>query len=79
MALYNQLDERIYNPSVGGIYDRKTKMEIESQNYRNRKIKEKLWANPIWRMMIRILQITGLMKLIKKLKIDKKIKNMLRK
>ena len=79
LTLYNEIDKRIYNPSVGGIYDEKTKIEMEYQNYKNKKIKEELWANPIWRMMIRILQITGVMKLIKKLKIDKKIKNILRK
>ena len=32
------------------------------------KIKEKLWTHPSWRFFIRILQKTGIMKFLKKIK-----------
>lgn len=79
LVLYNELDQRIYNPCKGGIYDDKTKLEMARQNYRNRRIKEKLWENPLWRLFIKTLKVTGLMKIAKKLKIDQKIKSKFRK
>jgi glycosyltransferase involved in cell wall biosynthesis len=37
-------------------------------------INNRLWDNPLWRVLIRFTQKTGIMKLIKKNEIDKKIK-----
>ena len=51
IVMYNQLDIRNYFPQSGGMA----------------KLKEKLWKNPLWRGMIKFLQVTGIMKVIKKI------------
>lgn len=43
------------------------------------KVKEKLWANPIYRFIIKTIKVTGIMSLIKKIHLDKKIKNVAKK
>ncbi len=40
-------------------------------------IKDKLWCNPLWRVFVRFLQKTGIMKLIKNSKLGKKVKKMI--
>ena len=63
IVMYNQLDIRNYFPQSGGMDSE----NIELHNYKMTKLKEKLWKNPLWRGMIKFLQITGIMKVIKKI------------
>ena len=63
IVMYNQLDIRNYFPQSGGMDSE----NIELHNYKMTKLKEKLWKNPLWRGMIKFLQVTGIMKVIKKI------------
>lgn len=68
IVLYNQIDVRNYFPQINfnpkNEFDRKAQI-IEKKIYKRRKIKEKLWTYPIWRVFIRVLQKTGLIKIFK--------------
>lgn len=70
LVLYNQLDQRCYFSDKGGI-------GIDENFYeeKNQRMKDELWQNPIWRASIIFMKKTGIMKLVRKIGIDKKIKN----
>lgn len=73
IVMYNQLDIRNYFPQEGGDY-------FESDNlkqYKISQIKGKLWENPLWRGFIKLLKRTGLIKIIKKSQIKRKVKNII--
>ena len=74
LVMFNQIDQRFYNPEEGGIGE---KAEMHSAEVSL--IKSKLWKNPLWRSFVKFLQKTGLMKLIKKTKVDKAIKKAVKK
>ncbi len=60
LVIFNQLDRRYYG--------------VDSGNARFEHLKDKLWTNPLWRGFIKVLQKTGIMRLIKRKGIDRKIK-----
>ena len=70
IVLYNQADPRQYFPQE------RTECEIGNNVRRAklRRLKEKLWTNPLWRGFIKFLQKTGIMKIIDKLKIKQFMK-----
>ena len=64
----------MYNPEEGGFGER-----VEAYSPDMSMLKSKLWKNPIWRGFVKFLQKTGLMKLIKKSKMDRALKNAVKK
>lgn len=74
LVLFNQIDQRVYNPEEGGFGER-----VEAYSSDMSMLKSKLWKNPIWRGFVKFLQKTGLMKLIKKSKMDRALKNAVKK
>lgn len=75
IVLYNQLDIRYNFPQEGG---ESSESAIEdSKRYKIVQLKGKLWKHPLWRGLIKILKITGIMKLIKRTKIKDKIKKVI--
>lgn len=60
LVIFNQLDKRSYG--------------VDSTNAKFQYLKDRLWTNPLWRTLITFLQKTGIMKLVKRNGIDKKIK-----
>ena len=69
LVLYNQLDQRNYFSTKGGIG-----VEGEFYEEKTQRLKDELWQNPVWRGFIRILQKTGIMSKIKKSGMDRKVK-----
>lgn len=74
IVMYNQLDVRNYFPQEGGGNNSKSD---NPKQYKLSQLKGKLWKNPLWRGFIKILKVTGLIKLVKKLQIKEKVKNMI--
>lgn len=72
LVLYNVIDQRNYNIPIGGITERNT-------NYRTANLKSRLWKNPFYRVIVKILKGLGLWEPLKKSKIAKKIKKIIRK
>lgn len=75
IMMYNQLDIRNYFPQEGGSW-----IEIDDSNlkqYKLSQLKGKMWKNPLWRLFIKVLKVTGLINIIKKLKIKEKIKKII--
>ena len=68
----NVIDQRNYNIPIGGITERNT-------NYRTANLKSRLWKNPFYRVVVKILKGLGLWEQLKKSKIAKKIKQIIRK
>lgn len=60
LVIFNQADKRSYG--------------VDSTNAKFQHLKDKLWTNPLWRGIVTFLQKTGVMKLVKRNGIDKKIK-----
>lgn len=60
LVIFNQIDRRIYG--------------VDSSNANYQHVKDKLWANPLWRAFIKFLQKTGLMRIMKKHRLDIKFK-----
>lgn len=73
IVMYNQLDIRYYFPQEGGncLYSGNLKQ------YKISQLKGRLWKNPLWRGLIKILQATGVMKLIKKTNLKQKVAKMI--
>lgn len=69
LMLYNQLDQRNYFSTKGGVG-----VDGEFYEEKTQRLKDELWQNPIWRGFIRILQKTGIMGKIKKSGMDRKVK-----
>ena len=70
IVLYNQLDRRNYFPQSGG-----NNLEIENaKSYKISMLKGRLWSNPVYRGFIKFLQVTGIIKLVKKAGIKEKIR-----
>ena len=69
LMLYNQLDQRNYFSTKGGVG-----VDGEFYEEKTQRLKDELWQNPIWRGFIRILQKTGIMGRIKKSGMDRKVK-----
>lgn len=68
LVIFNEVDKRNYNNPNGGIGPRRRSRKLIRLKYR-------LWNNPLWRLLVRFLQVTGLMKLIKKAKMDRAVKD----
>lgn len=68
LVLYNEIDKRHYFDPVGGVTDKK--YTNKSANMR-----ERLWSNPLYRVMVKFLQKTGILGLLKKTGIVQKMKN----
>lgn len=66
---YKWLSEQLIFETFGSVTG------IDKFNY----LKERLWKNPFYRIMIKIMQKTGLMHILKKKELDKKIKNVINK
>lgn len=60
LVLYNEIDQRDYNVNVGGIADRCANSKISN-------MKESLWKNPFYRVLVKILKKIGLWELLKKM------------
>ena len=73
IVLYNQLDIRYYFNQKN---DNESQKE-EAKMYKIRKIKEKLWTNPLWRGIIKILKLTGVIKIANKFKVKEKLKKVI--
>lgn len=74
LVIFNQIDKRWYNSPEGGIGVASYTSDAKLQH-----LKDKLWSNPLWRGFIKFLQKTGIMKSIKKMGIDRKIKDSIKK
>lgn len=70
LVMYNQVDQRTYFPDKGG-YD----VPGEQYDEKMQRFKDRMWQNPAWRGFVQFLHSTGLMKLLKKAKLDKKFRN----
>lgn len=70
IVMYNQLDIRNYFPQEGGKNFGYNGLESPKMT----RLKDRLWQNPLYRLFIKFLKATGLMTLIKKLKIKEIIK-----
>ena len=53
--------------------------ESKSSGYRSRRLKEILWANPLYRAFFKVLKALGIIGLLKKIRFDKKIKKITKK
>ncbi|MCI8760722.1 MAG: glycosyltransferase [Clostridia bacterium] len=73
IVMYNQLDIRNYFPQEGGNNSKTDSLK----QYKMARLKGKLWQNPLWRGLIKVLKATGIMGLIKKTKLKEKIKKMI--
>ena len=62
LVMYNQLDLRSYFPQNGGTFS----IKEERKMYRRKKLRERLWKYHTWRFLIKVLQVTGILKLLKK-------------
>ena len=69
LMLYNQLDQRNYFSTKGGVG-----VNGEFYEEKTQRLKDELWQNPIWRGFIKFLQKTGIMKKIKQTGMDRKVK-----
>ena len=74
LVMYNQADGRVYNSPVGGVGVDELNNSIDTQ-----RLKARLWKNPLWRFMVKFLKKTGIMKFIKKKRIDRKVKDIVKK
>ncbi len=74
LVMYNQADGRVYNSPEGGVGIDELNSSIDTQM-----LKARLWKNPLWRFMIKFLKKTGIMSFIKKRRIDRKVKDIVRK
>lgn len=72
LVLYNVIDRRQYNVPVGGITERNT-------NYRTANLKSRLWKNPLYRMVVKIMKAFGIWDTLKKSKFAKNVKKTVRK
>ena len=78
IVMYNQLDIRNYFPQN---FDEENESGIDKKavrRFRMRKLKERLWRNPLWRGFIKFLQKTGIMNKLKKSKLKTIIKKIFR-
>ena len=68
--MYNEYDVRVYYPQIS--YNPKDEVErrekiAEAKKYKANKIKEKLWSNLLWRVSVKAMKKTGLVKPAKKI------------
>ena len=73
IVLYNQIDVRHY------FLQKKNNISVEEEAklYKRRRLKEKMWNNPLWRGIIKISKATGLIKIANKLKVKEKLKKVI--
>lgn len=70
LVLYNELDQRNYYPIKGG-----PGVSEELYNARLQNFRDTMWKKAWWRAIVKFAKKTGLMKVAKKTKINKKILN----